>query len=92
MRAVDCWQVRVAYGRIAVRPDGMCEIDVFVQEVDGMRIQDECAPTASIIHGAAYAMCTSVLLGCCNRQSAAWVLALWWSCVMLARLRTAVST
>ena len=42
----DCWQVRVAYGRIAVRPDGMCEIDVFVQEVDGMRIHDECAPAA----------------------------------------------
>ena len=45
--AVGRRQVRVAYGRIAVRPDGMCEIDVFVQEVDGMRIHDECAP---IIH------------------------------------------
>ena len=38
-----CVQVRVAYGRIAVRPDGVCEIDVFVQEIDGTRIQDECA-------------------------------------------------
>jgi len=33
-------QVRTAYGRIAVRPDGMCEVDLFVQEVDGLRIQD----------------------------------------------------
>ena len=56
--------MRVAYGRIAVRPDGMCEIDIFVQEVDGMRIQDECDFVP--VEPARYA--APMLLGYCIRR------------------------
>lgn len=34
-------QIRVAYAKIHVRPAGVCEMDIFVQELDGSRILDK---------------------------------------------------
>lgn len=41
MRTMKDIQIRVAYAKIHVRPHGLCEMDVFVQELDGSRILDK---------------------------------------------------
>lgn len=33
--------IRVAYGKVLVRQDYMCEADLFVQEVDGSQITEQ---------------------------------------------------
>ncbi|KAK9803674.1 hypothetical protein WJX72_010742 [[Myrmecia] bisecta] len=40
MRTMKDIQIRVAYGKITVREKGMCEVDLFIQEPDGTRIND----------------------------------------------------
>ena len=35
--------------QVDVRNDGMCEADLFVQEVDGGRIRNTCAPVMSVV-------------------------------------------
>lgn len=35
---------RVAYGKIEVFDDGVCEVDLFVQDNEGTRISDRWAP------------------------------------------------
>lgn len=40
MRTLKDTHIRIAYGKIAVRLAGRCEVDLFVQEVDGSRITD----------------------------------------------------
>ena len=47
MRTMKDIHIRVAYGKVAVRPGSLCEVDLFVQEVDGNRILDKCAPPPS---------------------------------------------
>lgn len=41
MRTVKSIHIRVAYGKVNVRRDYMCETDLFVQEVDGSQITDQ---------------------------------------------------
>ncbi len=41
MRTVKDIHIRVAYGKVHVRQDYMCEADLFVQEVDGQQITDQ---------------------------------------------------
>lgn len=41
----------VAYGRVEVYEDGMCEVDLFVQDQEGGRITDGCAPGAGRCRG-----------------------------------------
>ena len=41
MRTMKDIQIRVAYAKVNVRPGGLCEIDIFVQELDGSRILDK---------------------------------------------------
>ena len=41
MRTVKDIHIRVAYGKVHVRQDYMCEADLFVQEVDGHQITDQ---------------------------------------------------
>lgn len=41
MRTVKSIHIRVAYGKVNVRQDYMCETDLFVQEVDGSQITDQ---------------------------------------------------
>ncbi|KAL3157737.1 hypothetical protein ABBQ32_012162 [Trebouxia sp. C0010 RCD-2024] len=41
MRTVKDIHIRVAYGKVLVRQDYMCEADLFVQEVDGSQITEQ---------------------------------------------------
>ena len=41
MRTVKDIHIRVAYGKVHVRQDYMCEADLFVQEVDGSQITEQ---------------------------------------------------
>ena len=41
MRTVKDIHIRVAYGKVHVRSDYMCEADLFVQEVDGSQITEQ---------------------------------------------------
>jgi len=40
MRTMKDVHIRVAYAKVHVRAGGLCEIDIFLQEVDGKRILD----------------------------------------------------
>lgn len=44
MRTMKDIHIRIAYGKVNVRQAGLCEVDLFVQEVDGSRITDPYAP------------------------------------------------
>ncbi len=44
MRTLKDIHVRVAYAKIAVRGE-MAETDLFVEEADGQRIKETCAPS-----------------------------------------------
>ena len=46
-----CVDMHCACPQVDVRDDGMCEADLFVQEVDGGRIRNTCAPAVALLPG-----------------------------------------